>query len=209
VSYNATVTELAANGTSAPLAGALVGFTTCEGFELTTNASGQAITQLTQGIPVTPIYDSTGAISALGAEIPATGDVTTTPALFADALTTIVPGFAEDGGDAAIIEIVLAVDATATSPCNATSGVTLTVTGHTEATVSYMGASWPSDTSVASTSASTDGDRAFIGGIAGATSVKIAGTKSGCNVVLVTASQTGNFLLLPGSITIGVATITN
>jgi hypothetical protein len=209
VSYSATLTELASNGTSAPLANARIGFSTCAGFELTTSAAGQAITQLTQGIPVTPLYDSPSAISALGAEIPATGDVTTAPTLLANSLTTVVPGFSLDGGEAAIVEIVLAVDAAATAPCTATSGVTLTVTGHTEAIVSYMGGSWPTDTTVASTSASTDGARAFIGGIVGASHVSIAGTKSGCNVVLVSESQTGNFVLLPGSITIGLATVTN
>jgi hypothetical protein len=114
-----------------------------------------------------------------------------------------------DGGEAAVIEVVLAVDAAATAPCDTTTGVTLTVTGHPEATVSYMAAAWPTDTTVASTTASTDGTRAFISGVVGATKVQIAGTLSGCAVALVTASQTGNFPLLAGVITIGTATITN
>ncbi len=209
VGYAATVTTLSANGSTGPLAGAKIGFSTCEGFELTTSATGGATAKLTQGIAVTPLYEDTGFISALGAEIPASGDVTEAVTLFNDDVTGLIPGFAFDGGEAAIVEIVLAVDAAATAPCNVTSGVTLTVTGHSEASVSYMGAAWPTDHDVASTTASTDGTRAFIGGIVGATKVAIAGTKSGCNVKLVTGAQTGEFALLAGSITIGTATITN
>jgi hypothetical protein len=210
VAYRATITKVNSLAVNAPLVGAQIGFSTCEGFELTTDAKGQASTQLTQAIPVTPLYAATGTISSVGAEIPASADVAESLTLFDDTLTPFIPGFALDGGgNAAIVEIVLAVDAAATAPCNATSGVTLTVTGHSEATVSYMGATWPTDPNVASTTASTDGTRAFIGGVVGATKVQIAGTKTGCNVVLVTGSQTGNFSLLAGSITIGTATITN
>ena len=210
VGYSATITKLNSLAANAPLAGVQIGFSTCEGFELTTNGSGQASTQLTQGIATTPLYEAAGVISALGAEIPANADVTTALTLFDDDLAPNIPGFVLDGGgNAAIVEIVLAVDAAATSPCNATSGVTLTVTGHPEASVSYMGANWPTDTTVASTTASTDGARAFIGGITGATKVAIAGAKSGCSVKLVTGAQTGELALLAGSITIGTATITN
>ncbi len=209
VGYSATLSKLSANGSLSPLSGARIGFTTCVGFELTTGANGTATTQLTQGVAVTPLYESNAVISALGAEIPASGDVTTAITLFADDTTTLIPGFALDGGEAAIVEVVLAVDAAATAPCNTTTGVTLSVTGHPEASVSYMGASWPTDATVASTTASTDGTRAFIGGIVGATKVQITGVSSGCSVKLVTASQTGNFTLLPGAITVGTATITN
>lgn len=209
VGYGATIARVSANGTLGPLPGAQIGFSTCAGFELTTDANGQATTQLTQGLAVTPLYESTTAISALGAEIPASTNVTTAVTLLDNDTTTLVPGFVIDGGEAAVIEVVLAVDAAATAPCDTTTGVTLTVTGHPEATVSYMAAAWPTDTTVASTTASTDGTRAFISGVVGATKVQIAGTLSGCAVALVTASQTGNFPLLAGVITIGTATITN
>jgi hypothetical protein len=130
--------------------------------------------------------------------------------MFDDTLTPYIPGFSPDGGSGnAILEIVLAFDAAATAPCNTTSGVTLSVTGHPEATVSYMGATWPNDPNVASTTASTDGTRAFIAGITGASKVQITGTKSGCAVKTVTASQTGNFAVLAGAVTIGTATVTN
>jgi len=211
VAFSTTLSVLNANGTSGSPQGLEIGFTTCAGFELTTGATGKASTQLTQGIAVTPLYTSSSnqVISMLGAEIPATGDVSTTLTVFDDEVTDSVPGLVQDGGEAAIVEVVLVADPTATGACASTSGVSLAITGHPEATVSYMAAAWPTDVNVASTTASADGTRAFIGGITGANKVQVTGTKSGCTVNLVTASQTGSFALVAGAITVGTATLTN
>jgi hypothetical protein len=209
VAYSATLSVLGANGGTTSPQGVRIGFSTCTGFEVTTDATGNASTQLTQGAPVTPFYTSSAILSMLGAEIPATDNVAVTLTAFQADVLDAVPGFAQDGGEAALVEVVLAVDPSATGACASTSGVSLAVTGHPEATVSYMAAGWPTDTTVSSTVASADGTRAFIGGIVGASKVAITGAKSGCTVNLVTAAQTGSFALLAGSITVGTATITD
>ena len=49
----------------------------------------------------------------------------------------------------------------------------------------------------------------FINGIQGASKVALTGTLGGCAVTLVSASQTGNFQLVPGAITFGYATVAN
>jgi hypothetical protein len=209
VAYSAALSVLGANGGTTSPQGVQIGFTTCTGFYVTTDSTGHASTQLTQNTAVTPFYTSSSILSMLGAEIPATADVAVTLTAFQQDVLGAVPGFAQDGGEAALIEIVLAADPSATGACASTSGVSLAVTGHAEATVSYMAAGWPTDTTVSSTVASADGTRAFIGGVVGASKVAVTGTKSGCTVNLVTASQTGNFVLLGGSITVGTATVTN
>ena len=123
-------------------------------------------------------------------------------------LASSIPGIT-DGGDAAVIAITIAIDAAAVAPCADPAGVTLSVTGHAEASVSYMGASWPTDPKVAST-ASSVGVRAFIGGMdSSVTKADVTGAKSGCSVKLATAAQTGSFALVAGAITIGTATVTN
>ena len=120
-------------------------------------------------------------------------------------MSPAIPGFVQDGGNAPTIAISLVADPSAATPCNDPSGVTLAVTGHSEAVVSYAGAGWPSDPTVTTTPGS--GTYVFIGGVEGATKVALTGAKTGCSVKLATASQTGSFLLVPGSVTVGVATV--
>jgi hypothetical protein len=209
VSFKATVSVLDLSGTTQPLAGAQVGFSSCPGFYVTTDSTGTAATQITEGIALSPIYsDGTTIIGALGAEVPATGDVAPAVAVFAQNVSPSIPGFEQDGGNAATIAILIAVDPSATAPCNDVTGVTLAVTGHTEAVVSYGNPSWPTNPAAPATAPST-GVYVFINGITGASKVAVTGTKSGCTVNLATASQTGSFLLLPGGVTLGLATVTN
>ena len=73
--------------------------------------------------------------------------------------------------------------------------------------MSYANPSWPANP--ATTTTSSTGPYVFINGIAGASKVALTGAKSGCTVNMVTSSQTGNFLLLSGGVTIGAATVTN
>jgi hypothetical protein len=206
--FAATLTALDVSGATQPLAGAKIGFTTCPGFLLTTDQAGKAATQITQGLALSPIYSGGASlISSIGAEIPATADTSTTATLFGLDVASAIPGFVQDGGNAATIAISLQADPAATAPCNDTSGVTLAVTGHTEASVSYANPGWPANPSV-TTTAST-GPYVFVGGIQGATKVAVTGAKSGCTVTLVSAAQTGKFLLVPASVTVGVATLSN
>jgi hypothetical protein len=208
VNFGAKLTELDVSGAKTPLAGARISFTTCSGFNLTTDATGAATTQITKGIPLTPIYDDgTTTIGAVGGEIPAMVDVSPAVTLFAYDVSPSIPGFVQDGGNAAMIAILLQVDPAATAPCNVVSGVTLAVTGHPEAVVSYAGNDWPGDTSVTTTS--SVGPYVFIGGVQPGGLVSVTGTLSGCSVELVTASQTGRFALVNGVLTMGLATITN
>jgi hypothetical protein len=130
--------------------------------------------------------------------------------LFTHATAAVIPGI-EDGGVAPIIAVQIVADAGATGACADVSGVTLSVTGHAEATTSYMGTGWPGDPKVASTTASV-GPLAFLGGVQGgqgASKVTLAGTKTGCKVTFVSATQTGSFALVSGAITEATATLTN
>jgi hypothetical protein len=158
---------------------------------------------VTKGVAYSPLYSSTGTISAVGAEVPGTADVETAPQLVDANASDAVPGY---GANLPFVAIDIVAEGT--SPCDKVDGVTLAVTGHPEATASYMNAAWPVDRNVASTTASV-GQRAFVSGIVGATKVSVTGTKAGCSVKLVTASQTGNFVLLGGALSVGKATVTN
>jgi hypothetical protein len=203
VAFSTTLTALAATGVTRPLAGAQVGFSSCAGFYLTSDANGQASTQVTKGIAYTPFYSLNGEISVVGAEVPGAVDATTSPLLIDSNANAVIPSY-----DPNASELTIELDAEGTPPCDSVAGVALTVTSHPEATVSYMGPTWPTDTKVASKTVSV-GRRAFITGIAGASKVQLTGTKVGCTVKLVTASQTGNFVLVAGDLTEGIATITN
>jgi hypothetical protein len=208
VNFSGTLTSLALSGATQPLAGAAIGFSTCPGFDLTTNAAGSASTQITEGIPVSPIYSAGPTIlGTIGAEIPATADVSETVTMFAFDVSPSIPGFEKDGGNAATIAISLVADPAATAPCTDVTGVTLAVTGHAEAIVSYATTAWPGDKTVTTTSST--GPYVFINGVTGATRVALTGAKTGCTVKLVTASQTGSFVLVPGSVTVGTATVGN
>ena len=206
--FAGTVANLDVSGATQPLAGATIGFSTCPGFVITTDATGKASTQITQGLRLSPIYGGGASfIAGIGAEIPASGDTATAVTLFGLDVAPVIPGFQQDGGNAEAIAISLQADPAAAAPCNDASGVTLAVTGHPEAVVSYANAGWPANPSV-TTTAST-GPYVFVSGIVGASKVTLTGTKAGCSVSLVTAAQTGTFLLVPASVTVGVAAVSN
>ena len=209
VAFTGAVATLDVSGATQPLAGATIGFTSCAGFYITTDASGKASTQLTQGVALSPIYNGGPTfLATIGAELPATSDVSASATLFGLDVAPAIPGFQQDGGNAATIAISLQADPAATAPCSDVSGVTLTVTGHSEAVVSYANAGWPANPSATTTAPST-GPYVFLNGVQGAPKVAVTGSKSGCAVKLVSGSQTGSFLLVPGSVTVGVATVTN
>ena len=207
VNFGATLSLQALSGSPTPIGGATVGFTTCPGFLLTSDGSGKVSTQITQGIPIIPIYSATGAVDGIGAEIPAGADVTESVALITHGAAAAVPGI-QDGGDAPVLEVTIVADAAATGACADVTGVSLAVTGHTEAVTNYMSPNWPATAPPASTTSSA-GPLVFISGITGASTVQLTGTKSGCKVSFTSASQTGKFPVLAGSITYGVATLQN
>jgi hypothetical protein len=208
INFSTTLTLLDVSGSMEPLAGATVGFSSCPGFDVTTNTGGTAMAQLTQDISVSPIYgDGITALGSIGAEIPTTADVLQAVTIFASDVAPAIPGFQLDGGDAATIAILLQADPAATAPCNAVAGATLSVTGHPEAVVSYANPGWPANP--AATTAPSTGPYVFINGITGASKVAVTGTMAGCAVNLATATQTGNFAVTTGALTIGLATITN
>jgi hypothetical protein len=207
VGFAATLATIDPSGSSAPLAGATIGFTTCAGFALTTDSAGKAATQITEGLPLSPFYSAgTAVIDAIGAEIPATTDVAVSPTLFARAVAPFIPGFAQDGGNAPAIVLSFAVTGTS-APCNDASGVTFAVTGAPTAVVSYGSAQWPADPTVTATP--TGAGYVFVSGLAAGTKAVVTGAKAGCTVQVASPSQTGSFLLVAGAVTVGVATLTN
>jgi hypothetical protein len=207
VSFAATLSIVDLAGTTQALSGAKIGFTSCPGFYVTTDSTGAASTQLTQNVAVTPLFeDGTAIVGSIGAQLSATSDASLAVTVFASDVAPAIPAFL-DAGSQATIAVVLAADPSATAPCNDTTGVTLAVTGHPEAVVSYAGTGWPSNPAVTTTSST--GTYVFINGVSGASSVVVTGAKSGCTVRLAAAPQTGTFALLSGSVTIGSATVSN
>jgi hypothetical protein len=207
VGFAATVATIDLSGGPTPLAGGTIGFTTCAGFALTTDSAGKASTQITEGLPLSPIFSAgTTVIDAVGAEIPATTDVAVTPTLFARAVAPVIPGFVQDGGNAPTIVLAFAVAGTS-APCNDGSGVTFAVTGAPAAVVSYGSAQWPVDPTVTATP--NGAGYVFVSGLAAGTKAIVTGAKAGCTVEVASATQTGSFLLVAGAVTVGVATLTN
>jgi hypothetical protein len=205
VGFTADVTELHTNNTQLPVQGIQVGFTTCVGFHVATDANGHATSQMTKGLAYSPTYAGGDILGAVGAEVPGNADVHVTPLLIAQDDTAAVPGY---DSTAPTIAIHFVADPGAMGACQQIDGVSLQVTGHTEAVVNYMTTSWPTNPSPSSGTVSA-GEYAFIVGIKNASVVQVTGTKAGCHVAFVTSSQTGNFALLNGAITMGVATVTN
>jgi hypothetical protein len=207
VSFAAALSIVDLAGTTQALSGAKIGFSSCPGFYVTTDSTGAASTQLTEGIAVTPLFeDGPAIVGAIGAQLSAKSDASLAVTLFASDVAPFIPGFLEAGSQATIA-VVLQTDPSATAPCNDATGVTLAVTGHPEAVVSYGGPGWPSNPTVTTTSST--GTYVFINGVSGAESVTVTGAKTGCTVQLATAPQTGTFPLLSGSVTIGTATVSN
>src|SRR6185437_15826464 len=143
VNFHSVVSMVGASGI-APLAGATVQFTTCVGFQITTAADGTALTQITKGLPVSPIYAAAPqAISAVGAEIPASTDVDIDALLVAQSAQGVVPQY-----DGKTPTILLHLVAEGTGACAQVDGVTIAATGHPEMVAHYMKAGWPQDTTV-------------------------------------------------------------
>jgi hypothetical protein len=208
-----TLNVLDVKGTLLPLAGATVGFSTCPGFDVTTDANGVASANISENVPVSPIYtDGVAILPAIGAELAtgggdAGGSIGLFVELFAEDMASAVPGFRGDAGDQATIAIELSPNSAATGACAGVSGVTFAVTGHPEAIVSYTVNGWPSDPTLGT---SSSGAWVFVNGVVGASRVAITATKPGCTVSLSEInSQSGSFLLVPESITYGVAGIDN
>jgi hypothetical protein len=204
VAFTAHVREITVSGSEQPLAGANIGFTSCAGFTLTTDPSGVAATQVTQGIAYSPFFSALGHISAVGAESPAASDADLTVSLPVSSAADIFPGYDKSKPTLAIVLVAKGT----TAACKAVDGVTLQVTGHAEATAKYMSAAWPSDRNPTAATSSV-GDHVFFTGLAGGLTVKVTGTKAGCTVTTVTSTQTGNFQVVSGLFTIGNAIITD
>jgi hypothetical protein len=212
VNFAATLSVVAAGDAIGPANGASVQFTSCPGFQVAASADGKIFTKITKGIALSPFYAAApAALTTVGAEIPATTDVDVTALLIAQsesvAPNSVIPEY--DGKTPTILLEIVAEGTTA--PCNAVDGVAITATGHQEMVAHYMKTGWPADKTVASNSASS-GKYAFFSGVqldAGAAFVSLEGAKNGCQVKLVTAAQTGRFMLVQSAITVGRATVTN
>lgn len=203
VAFKAHLLEITDLGTTQPLAGGAIGFTTCAGFTLTTNAAGVAETRVTQGLAYSPFFSEPTHISMIGAESPAASDADVTIALPRVTAAAVLPGYDKTK---AMLQIVLVAKGTA--PCDAVDGVALLVTGHPEAQVKYMSAGWPKDTAPAAGTSSI-GSNVFFSGMSGGVTVQVTGTKTGCTVTTVSSAQTGKFQLVNADVTVGTAIITN
>jgi hypothetical protein len=202
VAFTAHMREITTSKSDQALAGATVGFTTCAGFVVTTDANGVAATNVTKGIAYSPFYSSNGHVNAVGAEAPATSDADVTVTLPIVNESGIIPGY-----DASKPSLEIVLVAKGTPPCDGVDGVTLEVTNHPEGIAKYMATDWPTNRTPVGTASS--GDHVFFTGLAAGIKVQVTGKKTGCTVTTVTSAQTGNFELVNGLLTIGEAVITN
>src|SRR5439155_20249783 len=123
VAFTAHLREITASGSEQPLAGANVGFTSCAGFTLTTDPSGVASTQVTQGIAYSPLFSALGHINAIGAESPAASDADVTVSLPVSSASDIFPAFDKNKPTLAIVLVAKGTSAA----CKTVDGVTLQV----------------------------------------------------------------------------------
>ncbi len=74
VTFTATLTTLDVNGSTKAPSGGTVGFSTCPGFKLVPDASGKVSTQITQNVPISPIYYAGASVLVtIGARDPGDG----------------------------------------------------------------------------------------------------------------------------------------
>ena len=204
VSFAGTVSEITSTLAVQPLGGATIGFTSCSGFVVTTDATGGASTQVTQNVAFSPLFSSGSTINAIGAELSGVGAADVRVTLPRADVSDVIP---EYDGAAPSFAIVLEANGQ-TAPCNAIDGVALAVTNHPEAVARYMAASWPSDKKP-TTGAVSVGSYVFFTGLKTGLTVEVTGTKAGCAISTLIGSQTGRFSLVSGLVTIGRAVVSD
>jgi hypothetical protein len=180
-----------------PLPGAVFAPSICPGFVGTSDDAGLISGQISKDVPFTASLTATGFISELTPEqafdAASTSSLEMLPTLFA----ALVPG---DGGlTPQSTVIILSVDQPLADagPCSTTDGVSFSVPGHPEATVTYF-SSGPIPSPAPGATATTAAGLALITGLPSGRFVSPVGTKSGCTVSLAHGNQTGRVFVQNG-----------
>lgn len=148
-----------------------------------TDDEGYAIYKLTVGQPNAFKLEGNGWLPTQWYEF-TPQSYTRAPTLLVVSNEATIPGFAPDKG-----VILVDVAGSDTGACNTSDGVTLSVDGYPDAVVTYYGSVKPYAPIPDATSTSTSGI-ASIAGIPPGTKVTVKGTKTGCDVALMSAPGT-------------------
>ncbi len=190
------------DGTASLLAGATLSFDTCPGVTATTDAKGLATINVRRGVPFVPRVTAPGHMPLLfGETLVAVNDPRTD--LKTAALLPILPTPPAIPYNSPTVPL-LVVDILANGACGP-AGTVVSVNGHPEAKMHCMMATWPSDPTEPTICLASLGPIVFFTGLAGGTTVQL--TASGCAGTTVVGTQTGNFPLENGVLTVANVTI--
>jgi hypothetical protein len=186
--------DLSTDGGS-PLPGAVFAASICPGLAVTSDDAGHIVGRISKGVPFTAALTASGYISELTPEQAFDADSTGNriemlPSLF----QALLPGFTSQS-----TAILLQLDPPLADagPCSTVDGVSFSVPGHAEATVTYFSAgALPAP--VAGATATTASGLAAITGLASGLTVSPLGAKAGCTIQLQHDSLTGRVALKNG-----------
>jgi hypothetical protein len=196
--------DLAASDAGTPLPGAVFATSLCPGLTRTSDDAGQIVGQISEGVPFTAGLTASNYISELLPEQTFDADslgnrIEMLPVLFG----ALLPGF---GPSSTAIIVELDQPEADAGPCSTVDGVSYSVPGHPEATISYFSSgSLPSIVSGAT--ATTSAGLAAITGLASGLTVSPAATKSACTVSLKHGSMTGRVAVENGYASLATAVI--
>jgi hypothetical protein len=178
----------------------------CPGLEKVSDDAGVINGLISQGVPFYGRLTATNYISELAPEEVFDADSTGNRIeMLPQILSGLLPGYAADAS-----EIVIAAEKTQddAGACSSLDGITLSVTGHPEATVTYF-STGTIPTPVPDASATTTRGFAAITGLSGTGQfVTLVGTKPGCTIVFARGPVTGRVPLENGFVTLMPAYVT-
>ncbi|MEO8876874.1 MAG: hypothetical protein ABI461_14870 [Polyangiaceae bacterium] len=193
------------------IGGAVLTSALCPDASFTSDDDGGIVGLVTKGVPFYGQFNASGYAPTLSPEENFAGDTSDVAiALPPSLLSAIIPNY-----DKTKTVIFLAVRKdTGTShdggaDCTDVSGVSVAVTGHPEAVVTYYTNDAIPAAMPAATSTSTGGSVSVTGIDVSASPVTVTATKPGCTVTLLNGSATGRLPLENGYVSIAAAYLRN
>jgi hypothetical protein len=159
---------------------------------------------VSKGAPVSVLYEGDGILTQLRGEYAfETDNDTGTPTMFRPEFVDILPDFGPDK-----TTIFIQVRAYGAGACAMLDGVSFSVTGHPEATITY----YDEATTPAPIPGGTATSRAGYGAISGLAPdqvIEMTGTKPGCTLTFARPPRTGRAQLLRGIVSMMSAAVEN
>ncbi|HTJ42876.1 MAG TPA: hypothetical protein VL463_12320 [Kofleriaceae bacterium] len=200
---------VASFSTHLPVAGATATLDACPEHPFVADELGYFDLQMTQGLPFDPRIEAAGFVTMRSGESTITADLDLGYApLFPTDLMSLFP---DDTASSPALVVITALPAgTQTNPndpCTDRSGVTFSVVGHPEATLTYYGGSGSAPVLDPSLTATTTVGAVEIGGLAqtDAATIEIAAAKTGCTISCVSYPHTGHYKLENGVLSLAGA----